>query len=151
MSRKEELNRIILVTNSDIKVLLNEGKELWGDYYTGFDNLTSFERKNCEDNNKNYLVVLHDIKDESIVLFVCVGNESDVNYSSLIDSIKTIRTLCLDMIEACESTVSINLKNLCSKEGVNLDEDDVKELFRIYFTKVYNKFEFVESEELKIG
>jgi hypothetical protein len=55
------------------------------------------------------------------------------------------------MFEECDEKVLINLKNLCCKKGVNLDEDDLKELFRIYFTKVFSKFEFDESEGLKIG
>ena len=150
MSRKEEISRVVLVTNSDIKMLIGEEKEFWGEYYSGFENVTEFEEDNCKQNNKNYVVVLHDKRDESIVLFVCVGNESDVNYSSIVDSIKTIRTLALEMFEECDEKVLINLKNLCCKKGVSLDEDDLKELFRIYFTKVFSKFEFDENEGLKI-
>ena len=75
MSRKEEISRVVLVTNSDIKMLIGEEKEFWGEYYSGFENVTEFEEDNCKQNNKNYVVVLHDKRDESIVLFVCVGNE----------------------------------------------------------------------------
>jgi len=144
--RNEEIGRIILATNKDIKSLLDD-PYYWQNYYTGLGKLSEYERKNVEEQNSNYLVVVHDIDDSSIVLFVCVGNEDQVNYTSLIDSIKTLRKLALDMIEACDMPVEINLKNLCSKKEVHIDDDAIEELFRIYFTGVYKKFNFIKNEE----
>ena len=144
--RNEEIGRIVLATNKDIKSLLDD-TYYWQNYYTGLEKLSEYERKNVEEGNSNYLVVVHDIDDSSIVLFVCVGNEDQVNYTSLIDSIKTLRKLTLDMIEACDMPVEINLKNLCSKKEVNIDDDAIEELFRIYFTGVYKKFNFIKNVE----
>jgi hypothetical protein len=144
--RNEEIGRIVLATNKDIKSLLDD-TYYWQNYYTGLEDLSDFEKRNVEEGNSNYLVVVHDIDDSSIVLFVCVGNEDQVNYTSLIDSIKTLRKLTLDMIEACDMPVEINLKNLCSKKEVNIDDDAIEELFRIYFTGVYKKFNFIKNVE----
>lgn len=144
--RNEEIGKIILATNKDIKSLLDD-KYYWQNYYTGLEKLSDYEKKNVEERNSNYLVVVHDIDDSSIVLFVCVGNEDQINYTSLINSIKTLRKLALDMIEVCDIPIEINLKNLCSKPEVHIDDDAIEELFRIYFTGVYKKFNFIKNEE----
>ena len=90
--RNEEIGKIILATNKDIKSLLDD-TYYWQNYYTGLEKLSDYERNNVKEQNSNYLVVVHDIDDSSIVLFVCVGNEDQINYTSLIDSIKTLRKL----------------------------------------------------------
>ena len=144
--RNEEIGKIILATNKDIKSLLDD-KHYWQNYYTGLEKLSDYEKKNVEEGNSNYLVVVHDIDDSAIVLFVCVGNEDQINYTSLINSIKTLRKLALDMIEVCDIPIEINLKNLCSKPEVHIDDDAIEELFRIYFTGVYKKFNFIKNEE----
>jgi hypothetical protein len=135
--RNEEIGKIVLLTNSEIKSMLAE-PEVWKNDFKGVESLSEFERENCENGNKNYLVVLHDPKDDSIIILACIGNRQDVNYDTLRETIKTLKSLTIEMMENCDQKVIIDTTNIPT-----LDEDIIIELFRIYFMDdVFSKFEF---------